>query len=172
MADDALRALERALAAEPGDRVLRERVARERARRGDRAGACAALAIRWEVDPLALPALGWGVRRLSVAEVAALVRDDLGAFDPLALAAAFPRRLDGAWRGNTARFLRRYRAHEAGSSSRRLVLLAWTPGTASLWARPEDRGRAVLTVSLVTRSTYSPRGLLPPEAWRGSAPDA
>ncbi|MCO5169978.1 MAG: hypothetical protein M9894_26880 [Planctomycetes bacterium] len=167
MTDDVLRALERALAADPGDRALRERVARERGRRGDRAGACEALGIRWEPDALALPAMGWGAHRLSVAEVSDLVKEDLAAFDPLALAAAFPRRRDGAFRGNTTRFLRRYRAHEAGSTRRRLVLLAWTPGTASLWARPEDRGRAVLTVSLETRSTYSPRALLPPEAWRG-----
>lgn len=166
MSDDTVRALERALDASPGDHALRERLARAHLRRGDVAAACASLGVRWETDVRALPALAWGTVRLSVDEVAALVRDDLAAFDPLRLAAAFPRRRDGAWRGNTARFLRRYRAHEVPTPNRRLVLMAWTPGTASLWARPEDAGRSILTVSLVTRSTYSPRSLLPESSWR------
>lgn len=166
MSDDAVRALERALDASPGDQVLRERLARAHLRRGDVGAACAALGLRWETDVRALPALAWGTRRMNTDEVLALVREDLAAFDPLRLAAAFPRRQDGAWRGNTTRFLRRYRAHEVPSPKRRLVLVAWTPGTASLWERPEDAGRSVLTVSLATRSTYTPRSLLPVSDWR------
>lgn len=166
MTDDTVRALERALDASPGDQALRERLARAHLRRGDVAAACAALGVRWETDPRALPALAWGTVRLGLDEVTAMVRDDLAALDPLRLAAAFPRRGDGAWRGNTTRFLRRYRAHEVPAPKRRLVLIAWTPGTASLWERPEDAGRSVLTISLATRSTYSPRSLLPPTAWR------
>lgn len=167
MADDTVRALERALAASPGDRALGERLARAHLRLGDVSAASAALGLRWETDPGALPAMAWGVRRLSVAEVTDLVREDLAAFDPLLLTAAFPRRRrDGAWRGNTTRFLRCYKAHEVPSPARRLVLVAWTPGTASLQERPEDAGKSLLTVSLATRSTYTPRRLLPPSAWR------
>lgn len=81
--------------------------------------------------------------------------------------AAFPRRRDGRWRLNTSRVLRRYPVHDLVAPHRHLVLLAWTPGTASFVDRPEDRGLHLLTVSLVTRST---RGeALPPESWREPA---
>lgn len=162
--DDAVRTLERALAASPGDRSLRERLASLLVRRGEQPRACELLGMRWELESRALRPgrLEWRERELAPSEVDALVQDDLAAFDPLALAAAFPRRSDGAWHGNRTVFLRRYPAHERRAPHRRLLLLAWTPGCAN--ARKDYRGVIVVTVD--TRSTFRPSKLLPPGAWR------
>ena len=168
MSDGSLRTLERALAAAPGDRALRERVARAHLRAGAQGAACNALGVRWEADLARLPVLCWGIERLSRQALADLVDADLAAIDPVLLAASFPRRADGGWRGNTTRFLRRYKAHEPGSPGRRLLLFAWTPGTATLWDRPEDRGRDVLTIALATRTTYKAGKVLPVSSWRGA----
>lgn len=166
MSDHTVRALQHALAAAPGDRALRERLARAHLRAGAPEAACGVLGVRWEVDLGRLPALCWGARALGPDDLAALVEADLAALDPIAVSAAFPRRADGERRRNTTRFLRRYRAHEVGKAGRRLVLLAWTPGTASLWERPEDRGRDVLTIGLAPRTTYREDRALPPSVWR------
>lgn len=153
-------------------------------RAGRREEAAPLLAVRWEAELDRLWALHggaepppppqpstWGPGTLAIegrpilrAELERLLAPDLDRLDLLRLVAAFPRRQDGRWRLNTSRVLRRYPVHDLVAPHRRLVLLAWTPGTATLWDRPEDRGLALLTVSLVTRST---RGeTLPEEAWR------
>jgi hypothetical protein len=168
MSDHSVRDLQRALAAAPGDRALRERLARAHLRAGAPEAACATLGVRWEVDLTRLPALAWGSRPLAPDEVQALVEADLAALDPVAVSAAFPRRADGAWRLNATRFLRRYRAHEPGQPGRRLVLFAWTPGTASLWERPDDRGRDVLTIGLATRTTYREDRAWAARLWRSA----
>ena len=161
MADDAVRTLERALAASPGDRALRERLASALVRRGERPRACAVLGMRWDVDLAALPPLEWRGELLAQDAVAALVAEDLATFDPVALAAAFPRRGDGAWHGNRTRFLRRYAAHQRRAPYRRLVLVAWTAGTANGHDAP-----GLITVTLDTRSTFRAGKLLPESAWR------
>jgi len=112
-----------------------------------------------------------------------MVEPDLLALDVVALFDAFPKRSDGRLRKNTTRFLRRYPAREIGpgfydraadprelawtvtSSSRSLVLFAWTAGTANRLSRRKAR-RVMLTIELATRSTYRPDHLLPEATWR------
>jgi hypothetical protein len=158
-----LRALEREVSS--GDATSRERLASMLVRFGKRVDACRALGIRWEVDPEKLLDLAWNEHRLSTTEVEDMVQSDVEALDPVRLAHHFPKRQDGDFRGNTTRFLARYRAHARRAPSRRLVLLAWTPGTSSLYQRPEDRGTNVLTIALALRSTFSRKTLLPASSW-------
>ena len=89
---------------------------------------------------------------------------DVRAFEPERLARAFPRIAGGGYRLNTTRALRRFDASEVGAPHRRLLLVAWTPGAASLVGRPDDRGRRVVTIGLETRATE----VVPfaPERWR------
>ena len=134
--DASLRRLERAHRANPSDEATRDRYVGALLRAGDVPTACAALSIRWEADAAKLENLWWRKQRLTSESLRALVADDLRAFDPLRLAASWSRRKDGAYRMNTTQFRRRYKAHEAGAEHRRLILIAWTPGTSS---RPETR---------------------------------
>lgn len=183
--DGTLRALRRACAADPRDAGLWTRYAREleRARaRGGRedlreayalalvrtgrqAEAARLLGIRWEAEPEPHGGqLGWKQQVLDAAAVRALVDEDLRLLDPLRLLESFPRTRAGELRLNTTRILRRYRAHDPGQPHRRLALLAWTPGTATLWDRPEDQGQRQVTIALETRSHVSK--VLPAAAWR------
>jgi hypothetical protein len=169
MADDAVRTLERTLAASPGDKALRERLAALLMRRGERARACEVLHVHLRVDLADLPALSWRRKELTDAEVTALVEDDLAALDPVRLATAWPCRRDGAWRLSTVRFLRRYDAYVAGRDTHRLVLVAFTPGTGGRLGRGiEQRGARVLQVVLGVRDATHKfvARLLPPTAWR------
>ncbi len=164
--DAELRRLERAWRASPQDEALAARYSRALVRAERLLEACALFRIRWEATLdrlLARRPLFWRDRELTTDELAAMIAPALARFAPDRLARAFPRRADGRYRLNTTRFLARYRAHEEQGRSRRLYLIAWTPGTASLWRRPDDRGRDVLTVGLETRSTRGP--LLDPEDW-------
>jgi hypothetical protein len=156
------RELERALAATPGDAGLRVRLAEEHLRGGRADEACRVLGVRLETR-FARP-LAWGEVPLSNDEVLALARDDLAALDPLRLFEAFPRRRDGLPRGNTTRFLARYKAHTAGAPSQRLVLCAWTRGTGNRFGDPNE-----ITIALDLRSTWALANVLPASAWRRDA---
>ena len=160
--------LERAFAAAPQRAALRARYARALARAGRLAEACDLYAIRWEADPeLAFRRYPLELRgqRVLLPELIELTSPDLRAFDPVALAEHFPRRADGRFRLNTTRMLQRYRVHEEGAPHRRLQLIAWSPGTASLIDRPQDRGKSIVTVGIETRSTQA--RTLKPHEWRG-----
>jgi hypothetical protein len=180
--DADLRSLERAYWTDPDDpRVARRYLAalrragraklaaQVRFRLGERTEACAELGIRWEAERPPTTSYGhqlqWRGKSLSPGAVRELVAEDLAAFDPTRLAASWPTRKDGSFRLNTTQFLRRYPAHESDAPHRRLILIAWTPGTSTLYERPEDRGKHLITVGLETRSTR--KKLLDPARWRG-----
>lgn len=161
--DDLLRRDQRALEAAPDDRALRERVARGLVRAGRVREACDALAIRWDVDPAGLwerERPRWRGRPVELDAFAALVQADLDRLDPLALAAAFPKRADGRWRAHTTRFLRRYPAKPDFGRHRQVLLLAWTFGTIE---PPPAWGGRILCLSLDTRSTQA--DYLPEPTW-------
>lgn len=182
VSDASLRNLERAFWADPTDENVGRRYVRalhragedERAasvlfRVGDRVEACKELGIRWEADAPSAAAgrsthFWWRKRKLTPDELQAMIAKELASFDPVCLAQHWPRRLDGVFRLNTALPIQRYRAHELDAPHRRLTLLAWTPGTATLWERPKDRGKHIITVSLETRSTR--KKLLDPKLWQ------
>lgn len=161
--DDQLRGQARALRARPDDEETRLRTAQALLRAGRKIEACAALGIRWDVDAGGLwqrerPL--WRGQRVEREALLALVDADLVRLDPLALAAAFPKRADGRWRGNTTRFLVRYPAAPAASPHRRIVLFAWTAGTGN--RAPRGAGSR-LHLSLDTRSTQA--DFLPEATW-------
>lgn len=163
--DDELRRLERDLARAPGDSATAGLLARALLRLGRTADACLALGLRWEVPSGRLDGLAWGRTDLDPEAVRALVAADLAAFDPLRLAAHFPRRADGRYRLNVTRTLRRYRAHERGAPHRRLHLLAWTSGTGSDW-HGHLRGKHLVMIELATRATRAVT--LPHACWRAA----
>jgi hypothetical protein len=169
--DARLRELERALDTHPGDDELRQRYLYELLRAGYRDRVCELLSLRWEASAEHAhglhPNLAWEGVRLGLDGIRDLVADDLRNLDLVLLAANFPRLKNGGYRLNCTRFLRRYPAHDTDGKHRRLWLLAWTPGTAMLWERPEDRGKRVMTLALETRSTHGTR--LPLSAWRGDS---
>jgi hypothetical protein len=177
--DADLRRLERACSTDPSDPALGRRYARSLVRAGlhgqaaavlyeigDRVAQCEAFAIRWEADlaKLRLPKLAQRRRHLRRPAINSIVEDDLRHFDPELLAKHWPRRKDGEYRLNTTLFLRRFPLCELESPHRKLILVAFTPGTATLWDRPEDRGKHLITVALETRSTH--KKPLPPRQWR------
>jgi hypothetical protein len=183
--DRNLRELTRACAAAPRDLSLWTRYARELERAWSRARApelrdryalalvrtrrpaeaAQLLGIRWEANPAELgDTLYWKAEPLDAEALTALVDEDLRLIDPLRLLESFPRTKEGELRLNTTRYLRRYQAHDHDQPYRRLVLLAWTPGTSTHWHRPDDRGQRRITIGLETRSV---RGtVLKPELWR------
>lgn len=135
---------------------------------GRQVEACGLFGIRWAVDLRTLVAPGgdalhWRKGPIDAAGLARMVGADLARFAPQRLAEHFPRRQDGRYRLNTTRWLARYKAHERRAPHRRLIFIAWTPGTANVHARPEDQGKHIVTVALETRSF---RGtVLEPDQW-------
>ncbi|OIP40464.1 MAG: hypothetical protein AUK47_08465 [Deltaproteobacteria bacterium CG2_30_63_29] len=129
---------------------------------GRRVEAGQLLSIRWEIDLKKLD-LTWRGRHLEPEDIDEIVRDDLAQVDLVRLAASFPRRKDGHYLLNTSRTICRYRAHQTGEEHRKLMLLAYTPGTSTCYDRPKDRGKHLLTVTLETRATRPHK--LPSEAW-------
>lgn len=117
-------------------------------------------------------ALGWQGERLTPAQVAELVRDDLESFDPVLLMDRFPRCADGRVRLKATCFLRRYPAGSPSYSGSRLVLLATTGDTLS----PEESRKRLVVVELQLRRLKPTwvRHQLEPGEWRrgGGGPAA
>lgn len=123
-------------------------------RHGERNRACQLLHMRWRWDLDQIPPLYWGRERLQRDQIEDLIRDDRNEIDVVRLYTSFPRRGDGLPTKNRTFYLARYRAHLRHQRYRRLVLVAWTQGSASLVDHPEDRelNTPTITVELGIRT--------------------